>query len=273
MFQAFFIVEFGGFMLSISKKYFIYFFFALSNLATVVHAHLLADILQRQELKVGTTGDYKPFSYLTQEKKYIGLDIEMAERLAAGLGVKLTLVPTTWSTLMDDLAAQKFDIGMAGISVNLERQKQAFFSVPYAKDGKTPITLCKNQQKFQTLEQIDQPNVTTIVNPGGTNEKFARTHLKHATIKMHPDNVTIFAEIIKGNADLMITDSIETQLQQTLHSELCAVHPDKPFNFFEKAYLLPQDIHFKLFVDQWLRQEIESGAFQQHFDKWLKYSW
>ncbi|VFT23687.1 cyclohexadienyl dehydratase [Pseudomonas aeruginosa] len=69
---------------------------------------------------------------------------------------------------MRDFADDRFDIAMSGISINLERQRQAYFSIPYLRDGKTPITLCREEARFQTLEQIDQPGVTAIVNPGGT---------------------------------------------------------------------------------------------------------
>src|SRR5690606_40866418 len=57
------------------------------------------------------------------------------------------------------------------------------------------------------------PDVRVVVNPGGTNEKFARERLKRATIVQHPDNNTIFDEIIAGRADLMITDAAETRWQ------------------------------------------------------------
>jgi cyclohexadienyl dehydratase len=47
----------------------------------------------------------------------------------------------------------------------------------------------------------------------------------------------------KGNADLMMTDSSETRYQQKQHpGVLCAVHPDKPFDFAEKAYWLQRDM-------------------------------
>ena len=61
---------------------------------------------------------------------------------------------------------------------------------------------------------------------------------------MHPDNVTIFQQIVDGKADLMMTDAIEARLQSRLHPELCAVHPQQPFDFAEKAYLLPRDEAF-----------------------------
>ncbi|NWB45562.1 transporter substrate-binding domain-containing protein [Pseudomonas gingeri] len=232
----------------------------------------LDHIVEQGVLRVGTTGDYKPFSYKNADG-FIGLDIELAEGLAASLGVKLELVPTTWPTLMGDLQADKFDLAISGISVNMERQKLAFFSQPYQRDGKTPITLCSRQQAFQTLAQIDRPNVRAIVNPGGTNEKFARANLKQAQILVHPDNVTIFQQIVDGKADLMMTDAVETRVQQKLHPELCAVHPDQPFDFSEKAVLLPRDIVLKQYVDQWLHQDMESGRFAKRLETWLAYPW
>ena len=230
-------------------------------------------IIERGTLKVGTTGDYKPFSYRSKDDRFIGLDPDMAADLARALGVKLELVPTSWPTLMHDYQNHRFDIAMSGISVNLDRQKAAWFSAPYQRDGKTPIALCAHQNDYQTLEQIDQPGVRVIVNPGGTNERFAREHLQRATIVDHPDNVTIFDQIVQGKADLMMTDAIETRLQANLHPELCAIHPDQPFNFSEKAVLLPRDMDLKLFVDQWLRQLRESGAFDEQLKHWLEYDW
>ena len=71
----------------------------------------------------------------------------------------------------------------------------------------------------------------------------------------------------------MITDAIETRLQQKLKPALCALHPEAPFDFSEKAYLLPRDYLWKTFVDQWLHQTIASGAFAPLLKKWLSHPW
>jgi cyclohexadienyl dehydratase len=68
----------------------------------------------------------------------------------------------------------------------------------------------------------------------------------------------------------MITDSVETRLQHKLHPELCAIHPDKPFDFGELAYLLPRDIALKLYVDQWLHLSMENGTYRQLTERWLE---
>jgi cyclohexadienyl dehydratase len=231
----------------------------------------LDDILAAGTLRVGTAGDYKPFTYFDKASgQFSGMDIELGESLGKALGVKIEFVKTSWPTLMQDFTAGKFDMAMGGISVTLERQKKAFFSVPYMREGKTPIARCENKDKFATIESIDRPGVKVIVNPGGTNERFARSNLKTADIRVHDDNTTIFDEIVNGSADLMITDSSETRYQQKLKPALCAIHPDQPFDFAEKAYLLPRDQALKAFVDQWLHISQETGAYQAVFDKWLK---
>lgn len=69
----------------------------------------------------------------------------------------------------------------------------------------------------------------------------------------------------------MVTDASETLLQQKLNPGLCSVHPDKPFQFGEKAYMVPRgDVAFQQYVDQWLHLALSTGEYQAISDKWLK---
>lgn len=232
---------------------------------------LLDRVPARGVLRVCTTGDYRPFSHRDATTgAYTGIDISMAGDLAKSLDAKPKFVATTWAKLVDDLAAGRCDIAMGGVSVTLERAREAAFSEPYLTDGKTPIVRCEDEKKYRTLDDIDQPGVRVVVNPGGTNEQFARAHIKRATLTVHPDNTTIFDEIIDGRADVMMTDASETRYQSKIHPELCAVHPDKPFSFSEKAYALPRaDAQFKEYVDQWVHLATHDGTYRKYADDWL----
>ncbi len=231
----------------------------------------LDDILAHGVLRVGTTGDYPPFTSRADDGGYSGLDIDAAQSLGAALGVRVEYVATHWADLVRDLDAGAFDIAMGGVSVSLERQKKGYFSAPYMRDGKTPIARCADMEKFETLKTIDRPNVTVIVNPGGTNEKFDRANLKMARIQVWSDNLSIFDHLEKGDADVMITDATETLYQQKLHAGvLCAIHPDAPFDFSEKAYLMPRDEALKAFVDQWLHISQANGALAAIRAKWMQ---
>jgi cyclohexadienyl dehydratase len=227
-------------------------------------------IQQRGALTVCTTGDYKPFTFKAGET-YEGIDIELAKSLAKAIGVEAKFVQTKWADLMADFTAGKCDVAMGGISVTLERQKRAFFSAPYLVNGKAPIARCADKGKFQTVADIDRPEVTVVVNPGGTNERFVRQNLKQAKIEIYPDNVTIFDQILQGKADLMVAESVETKVQEKLRPGLCAINPDQPLQYGEMGYLLPRgDVVFKAFVDQWLHLAKASGEFQRIFDQFVK---
>ena len=232
----------------------------------------LDDIIKRGSLRVGTTGDYPPFTYLDKAtEKFRGLDIDMADALGKALGVKVEFVQTAWPQLMKDFEADKFDIAMGGVTITLDRQKKGLFSTPIMREGKTPIARCADAGKYATLADIDKPGTRVIINPGGTNERFARANIKSAEIKVYGDNVTIFDEIAKGDADVMVTDASETRYQQKLHpGVLCAVHPDKPFDFAEKAYWMQRDEAWKDFVDQWLHIAREDGTFEKIYAAWFE---
>jgi cyclohexadienyl dehydratase len=227
-------------------------------------------ILTTGVLRVGTTGDYRPFTFLNKDTgKFEGHDIDLIEHLGRALGVRIEFVPTSWPTLMKDFEADKFDMAAGGVSITFDRGRKGYFSAPMMREGKTPIVRCTDKDKFQTVADIDKPGVRVIVNPGGTNERFARANIKVADIRVHPDNVTIFKEIADGKADVMMTDASETRYQQKLNPTLCAIHPDQPFDFAEKAYWLQRDISLKLFVDQWLHIARETGAYQAIYAKWF----
>ncbi|WP_030613258.1 transporter substrate-binding domain-containing protein [Streptomyces sclerotialus] len=233
---------------------------------------LLDTVPRRGTLRVCTTGDYRPFtSYDRKTEKYSGIDIDMARDLAKSLDAKATFVPTTWASLVADLDGGRCDIAVGGVSITLPRARKLAFSEPTRTDGKTPIVRCEDKKKYRTLKDIDEPETTVVVNPGGTNEEFARAHIEKAKIKVHNDNNTIFDEIVEGRADVMMTDASETLYQSKLHPELCSVHPDKPFTFAEKAYALPRkDTQFKEYVDQFVHLATHDGTYEKYEDEWMK---
>jgi cyclohexadienyl dehydratase len=232
---------------------------ALMLLAAPASAQSLDAIRQRGVLRVGTTGDYKPFTFRNPDGSYTGADIVMAQHLAQKLGVKLEIVPTTWSTLLPDFVAGKYDMAMGGVSVLPARAEKGDFSTVVNTDGKRPIARCADKERFTSIAAINQPGVRVIFNPGASNETFARTNFPQAQLIMYPDNVTIFDQIAANKADVMVTDGIEVDHQAYIHPELCGTDVKATFTKADKAYLMPKDPALVKFVDDWFAQENSSG--------------
>jgi cyclohexadienyl dehydratase len=218
-------------------------------------------------LRVGTTGDYEPFSIKDTTKKEAvikGIDADLAKSLATELSVKLVFIDTTWPEIMRDLKENKFDVAMSGISITAERETLAYFSEPYHTGGKIPVSLCSKVQHYSSLKKIDQEGVRLVVNPGGTNEKFLDKNIKHAEKIIYPDNKTIFMEIIEGRADVMITDQIEASVQTEKNQVLCTTQA-KPLNLQKKGVLIHQDKDLRNAVNKWLRSVRNSGHLEKVF--------
>jgi cyclohexadienyl dehydratase len=245
-------------------------FIALAGAARAEDAASRLDSVPKAgKLRICTPGDYTPFS-LQKGEAFEGLDVDLVSAAAKALGAEPVFVKSGWPTLMKDFL-EKCDIAVGGISVTLDRQKTAFFSQAYMVNGKAPITKCENVARFQTVADIDKPGVTVIENPGGSNERFARANFKTAKIVIYNDNTTIFDQILKGNADVMISESAETLVQQKLRPGLCAVNPDKPLQYGEMAWLLPRgDTAFKAWIDQWLHLAKATGEYDRVVARWLR---
>ena len=223
-------------------------------------------IKARGVLRVGSTGDYKPFTFRRADGSFYGADIEMAGRLAQRLGVKLEVVPTVWATLSDDFTARKFDIAMGGITVLPPRAAIGSFSAVTYVDGKRPVARCADKDRYTSIAAIDRPEVRVIVNPGAANEQFARANLSHAQLTVHKDNATVFDEIAAGRADVMVTDGIEADHQAIVHPGLCPTAVPAAFTRLEKAYWMPKDPELLAAVDGWLADEVRSGAWNRILD-------
>ena len=229
---------------------------------TTAQAATLDQIQQSGTLRIGTPGDYAPFSLRQPDGTYRGADITEVERLAAHLHLKTEYVPTTWAHLAEDTKAARFDIAVGGISITPVRQEFAKFSTILVNDGKRPIARCADRDRFTTIASIDQPGIRAITNPGGSNEAFAHANLPHAALTVFPNNLGVFDEIIAGRQDVMVTDGVEVDHQAFRHPELCATAVAAPFTRSPGAFMLQPDPALQQAVDAFLTAELSSGAWQ-----------
>ena len=242
---------------------------ALALLAAIAPARagqVLDAIHARGTLLVGTTGDYKPFSFRNPDGSYQGADIVMAELLARHLGVKVVFVQTSWGSMMDDFMARKFDMAVGGVTILPARTAKGDFTPALYVDGKRPLALCSQRERFVSIASINQPDVRVVVNPGASNEDFARANFPQAKLAVHADNPTVPDEILDGRADVFVTDGIEVAHIAMLHPKLCATDVPQPFTRLEKAYWLQKDPDLAREVDDWLAGEVKSGVWKKTLD-------
>ena len=98
---------------------------------TVASADALADIKKAGVLNVGVFEDFPPFASAGPDMRLHGYDIDVANALAAALGVRLNLVAVTGQNRIPYLQDHKVDI-LLSVGDSPEREKVIDFTSAYA---------------------------------------------------------------------------------------------------------------------------------------------
>ncbi len=207
-------------------------------------ADCLEEIRSRGTLIIGTTGDYRPLSYREPETgEYWGFGIEVAQKIAENIGVKITYVQTSWPTLTEDVLKEPaiFDFAIGGITITDARKSQMDMSDGYLRNGKTILCRKEDAQKYQTLDDLNRTEVRVMINPGGLNEKFARENLPQATLIVYDKNEEIPSQVAEGNADVMITEITEAPYYIKTDPRLAAPLLNAPFTHGEIGVLMQKN--------------------------------
>lgn len=229
-------------------------------------------IERRGKILIGTTGDYRPLSFCEPETgEYWGFGIEMAREMAAELGVGIEFVKTSWPTLTADVLAepQIFDLAIGGITITDARRETMLMSDGYLANGKTILCRKSEVDRFQSLADLDKPEVRVMVNPGGLNEKFANENLTHATIIVHQKNEEIPTLVAEGKADVMITEITEAPYYVQAETRLAAPLLNEPFTHGEIGVLMRkgQD-DLLLMVNNLIRKMKSDGSLRRLHEKY-----
>ena len=228
-------------------------------------------IQERGKLQVGTTGDYRPLSYREADGNYWGFGIEMAEKIAERIGVGIEYVQTSWPTLTADVLAepQTFDLAIGGITITDARKETMLMSEGYLANGKTILCRASDSDRYQSLADINKPEVRVMVNPGGLNEKFANTNLTHATIIVYQKNEEIPNQVAEGNADVMITEITEAPWYIQNDPRLAAPLLNTPFTHGEIGVLMRKGQEDLLqMVNNTIRQMKSDGTLRSLHEKY-----
>ena len=211
-------------------------------------------------LRVGTSGDYPPFS-LERREEFTGFDVEVARRFAHDTDRPLELVRFRWPELAADLAAGRFDVAMGGITLRPERAVIGTFTRPVLEV--TAVVLVRTGLASTTAE-LDRPTIRLAVNAGGHLEQVAHRFFPHVGLLPSP-NDALTGLLRDDQADAVLTDDVEADV-------LAAALPDTvrlgPLTRDRKAYLARDPLRAAE-LDAWLRAREEDGTLAELRARWF----
>lgn len=111
---------------------------AAAAVGTAIHtapAHAqtaLDDVMARKSITIAIPTDFPPYGFVGTDLKPQGLDIDMANLIAAKLGVKAELVPVTSANRIPYLQTKKAELVISTLGKNPEREKVIDFTAAYS---------------------------------------------------------------------------------------------------------------------------------------------
>jgi cyclohexadienyl dehydratase len=238
---------------------------AIALVSFAFAAAAFADTPTPAVLRVGASGDYKPFSFRDTAGAFTGFDSVVAQRLATDLGRTIEFVPFHWPDLASQLASGALDIAMSGVTVRADRALQMAFSRPYVITGAVVVIRANDHKKFADVARLDRKGVRVAVNRGGHLEQVARQHFGHADVVSVNDNATLPDLLLHGGADAVVSEELEAR---TWPQERIAFLG--PFTRDRKAYAVRRDAPDLLRqVNDWLAARDADGWLNEQRRRWL----
>lgn len=231
----------------------------------------LQSILSSGELRVGTTGDWNPMTFIDpNNKERKGFDIDIANTLANDMGVKVVFVPTTWKTLVNGVVSNKYDM-TSSASLSAKRAIVAGYSSSYFAVEDVPLMLKKNNGKYNSWDDLNNPSVRVAVTLGTVQEKRAEIIFNNSKIIKVSAPARDYQEVLAGRADISMTSNLEAAKLVEQHNKMMIVPVKEGRNPTPLAVLLPQaDQVWINYVNHWISLKSERGFFDQLKAKWLK---
>ncbi len=227
-------------------------------------------IVQRGTMRVGFSS-FVPWAMQDKNGKYIGFEIDVAERLAKDLGVKIQLVPTNWDGIIPALLSGKFDVIIGSMSITPQRMLSVNFSIPY-DHAYVDMTLNKAKCKhIAAREDLNRKDIVIAVRTGTTAAAAAAKLFPSATLRMFNDEAPAVEEVLSGRAHAFVSSAPLPAMETLKHSDILEQKFETGLAMQPVAFALPKGDFDTLNVfDSWIRLVEEEGWLQERRQYWFK---
>lgn len=166
-------------------------------------------------LTVGMNLQFKPEMYLDDAGKPAGYDVELLNKLATELGVKLDIQNLDFNGLIPGLQSRKFDLVSVGLTATDARKQVIDFTreyVPYT----SVLAVRDNDSSPAVIDTYNKPSTVITALQGSTGEQLAKKTFPQAQVKGFAEQNAGLLEVATGRASgSVLEDYILAQYQKS----------------------------------------------------------
>lgn len=214
---------------------------------------------ETKTIVVATSPDFPPFESL-ENNEIVGIEVDIMDLIAQDLGMTVKYEQMDFDSVIPGVQAGKFDVGMSGITITEDRQKNCDFTNPYFMASQaivvtpdSPIT-CK----------ADLEGKKVSVQTGTTAEEYCMDN--GYEVLAFTANNDVASALTTGKVDAWVVDNevaVALAAQQGL-TVLDEAMTSEPYAF---AFAKGSDELVQSFNES-LQKLMDDGSVQKIFDKY-----
>ncbi len=229
---------------------------------------VIEQIVNRGTIRVGMD-IFVPWAMKNKKGELIGLEIDVARKLAKDMGVKVQFVPTKWSGIIPALIAGKFDVIIGGMTVTPKRNLKINFSRPYYFTSQGLLANIKMTRNF-SLKDFNNPKVSLAARLGSTAALAARKNFPQAKLRLFDDEPSAVQEVRNGRVHAMVGS-------QPLPAHMASESPDLLKAYQEQLMKEPicfgvrkGDVDALNFFNNWIEIQQNRGWIRKRYAYWFE---
>ena len=175
-------------------------------------AKSLDDIIKAGVIRIGINPNFPPMSSRGSDGNWQGFDIDVGNKIADTLGVKVEWVPTETPQRVPFLVADKIDISLGALTRTAERAKLIEFTVPLHTEVMAVLTTDK--VTVDDWKQLNDPKFTLADMRGNWTVDWLKQNLPNAKIGLTDTIADTVRMVAQGRADAIV-ENIDFFMAQT----------------------------------------------------------
>lgn len=172
---------------------------------------VLAKIRERGSLVIAMEGVWQPWTYHDADGKLTGVDVEVGQLLADGLGVKAEFVETEWGGILAGVDSGRFDIACNGVGYTEKRAEAYNFTDVYIYSQMVMVVREDNEDIRELADLKDKKTANSA------NSTYATVAEKNGATVTYVDTLGETMELLaEGRVDATLNDkdSVESYLKE-----------------------------------------------------------
>lgn len=226
-------------------------------------------IKEAGKLVMLTNAGFAPYEFLGPDNNIVGVDVEIANAIAAELGVELEIVDMDFDAIIFALQSGKGDLGVAGMTNTPERAETVDFSINYVDTNQMIIV----PEGSDITGPEGLAGKTIGVQMGTTGDLFVTDNIEGANVQRYKTGPDAGAELAAGKLDAVVIDAGPAAQIAGANAGLMVLEtPATPEPEQYAIAIAKGEEDLKAVVDSVLEQLIADGQIQAWIDEYNEIS-